>query len=39
VLAMTGQLRASFELDVEHHYDPTLLLSWAEALEAAGVWR
>ena len=39
VLAMTGTLRARFEFDAEHHYDPTLLLSWAEALEAAGVWR
>jgi hypothetical protein len=39
VLAMNGTLCARFEFDGEHHYDPTLLLSWAEALEAAGVWR
>jgi hypothetical protein len=39
VLAMSGPLRARFEFDAEHHYDPSLLLSWAEALEAAGVWR
>ena len=39
VLAMSGQLCARFEFDADHHYDPSLLLSWAEALEAAGVWR
>lgn len=39
VLAMSGTLCARFEFDPEHHYDPSLLLSWAEALEAAGVWR
>lgn len=39
VFAMRGELRASFELDIEHHYDRSLLLSWEDALEAAGLWR
>ncbi len=39
VLAMRGALRASFELDSEHHYDRSLLLSLEDALECAGLWR
>ena len=39
VLEDDGPLAASFELEPYHHYDLSLVFSWAEILEAVGYWR
>lgn len=39
ILDQEGPFAAAFELEPHHHYDLSLVFSWAEILEAVGYWR